>query len=87
MTTIHSDTSGHQCPGPLCTKIVGPEYLACGGHWYQVSKTTRIQVWRAWNNGNGAGADAHRVAMTNAISEMRPFKADILAARKNESEA
>lgn len=68
---------GHVCPGPLCTKPVPYDMLACAGHWYQVSKQTRALVWRTWRNGNGAGSDAHSRAITQAISEMRPFKSDM----------
>lgn len=67
----------HKCPGPLCQKMITHNYLACSGHWYQVSKHCRALVWRTWANGNGAGSEAHRMAMMRAISEMKPFKKDV----------
>lgn len=66
----------HKCPGPLCTKDVSDEMLACSGHWYQVSAATRSAVWRAWSNGMGAGTPAHTAAISNAVSQMTAFKKD-----------
>lgn len=64
----------HECPGPLCAKRVERDKLACPGHWYQVSQPTRARVWRAYRSGDLTG---HAEAMSAAISEMRPFKADL----------
>jgi len=47
--------------------------LACRRRWYQVSRPIRTAVWRAWDNGNGAGTEAHRLAMSLAIADMRPL--------------
>jgi hypothetical protein len=51
--------------------------LACGGHWYQVPRPVRNAVWRAWDNGGGAGSAEHTAAIQAAIGTMRPFKKDM----------
>lgn len=61
----------HRCPGPGCTVQVDPGRLACPHHWYQVSRDTRTRVWRAWDNGWGAGTAEHADAIMAAIAEMR----------------
>lgn len=71
----------HECPGPLCKTSVPDEMLACSGHWYQVRPATRAAVWRAWQNGAGAGTEAHNAAIRNAVSQMTAFKRDQAAAQ------
>jgi hypothetical protein len=47
--------------------------LACSRHWYQVPQRIRSKVWAAWNNGAGAGSAAHRKAITDAMTHMKPL--------------
>lgn len=63
----------HKCPGPGCHQEIPYEMLACPRHWYQVPKPLRTAVWRTWDNGAGAGTDAHTAAITAAIERMRPL--------------
>ncbi len=58
----------HQCPGPGCAKEVDSSMLMCPACWYQVPKPIRTAVWRAWRRGAGAGTQAHRAAMSAAIT-------------------
>jgi hypothetical protein len=51
--------------------------LACSGHWYQVPPPLRSAVWRAWDDGDGAGSAEHAAAITAAVARMRPFKKDM----------
>jgi hypothetical protein len=62
----------HQCPGPECTAEIPATMLACRRHWYQVPKVIRDAVWWAWDGGFGAGSEAHRAAMHEAIRRMTP---------------
>jgi hypothetical protein len=61
----------HECPGPGCEVQVPAHMLACSRHWYQVPRPLRTAVWRAWDNGAGAGTPAHTEAMRRAIANMR----------------
>ena len=63
----------HPCPGPECEAEVPYEMLACSRHWYQVSRTVRNAVYRAWRNGAGGGTEEHLAAMEAAIRQMRPL--------------
>jgi len=62
----------HQCPGPDCQEPIPYDMLACARHWYQVPKSVRNAVWRAWDQGNGAGTPEHDAAIALAIRSMRP---------------
>ncbi len=64
----------HTCPGPECGKEIPYDMLACSRHWYQVPKAIRAAVYRAWNNGQGAGSPAHTAAIAAAIDRMAPLK-------------
>lgn len=57
----------HHCPGLDCGRQVPADQLACRPHWYSLPKPIRTAVWRAWNDGAGAGSDAHTAAITKAI--------------------
>jgi len=57
----------HTCPKDGCSRNVTTDQLACPRHWYQVTKSTRSRVWRAWQSGN---FDAHHEAVQAAIHEM-----------------
>ncbi len=64
----------HACPGPLCKGEVdvAPHMLMCGQDWAALRRDAKPYaqaVWRAWDNGAGAGSPAHRAAMTAAISK------------------
>jgi hypothetical protein len=65
-----NEGTGHECPKNGCTKNVPVEMLACSSHWYEVPKPIRQAVWRAWDNGLGAGSPAHRRAVAAAIRAM-----------------
>jgi hypothetical protein len=48
--------------------------LMCGRDWGALrrgAKPYAQAVWRAWNNGEGAGSAAHRAAMAAAIRKAR----------------
>lgn len=57
----------HTCPGPGCKRRVPSHMLMCRTHWYQVPKPLRNRVYRAWDNGEGAGTGEHRDACNDAI--------------------
>ena len=63
----------HRCPGPDCDKQVPPDMLACPRHWYQVPRPLRSAVYRAWDDGAGAGSPEHTAAIGAAIGKMRPL--------------
>lgn len=68
--------SGHPCPGPLCQgkADVPAHMLMCGRDWGALRRQAKPfaqAVWRAWDNGQGAGSAAHRAAMTAAIRKAR----------------
>lgn len=58
----------HECPADGCQKQVANDMLMCSGHWYKVPAHLRKAVWRAWDNGAGAGSDEHNRAITAAIA-------------------
>lgn len=62
----------HICPAPQCDARIPFNMLACRRHWYQVPKPLRDAVWRAWDNGRGAGSAEHTAAIFAAIARMRP---------------
>lgn len=62
----------HECPGPGCERRVSAMMLACDRHWYQVPRHLRDAVYRAWNDGQGAGTAEHAFAARAAIKWMRP---------------
>lgn len=57
----------HECPRNECQEQVPDTMLACLIHWHAIPKPLRDAVWKAWNNGKGAGTDAHHAAMTRAV--------------------
>lgn len=59
---------GHTCPARGCTQTVAAERLMCAPHWYMTPKPLRNRVWAAWQDGRGAGSDAHTQAILDAIS-------------------
>lgn len=68
--------TGHPCPGPLChgEADVPAHMLMCGRDWGALRRKAKPfaqAVWRAWDNGQGAGSAAHRAAMTAAIRKAR----------------
>ena len=61
----------HECPGPGCTKQVGPSWLMCPGCWFQVPKPVRRAMHIAWSGGVGVGTSAHRAAIRLAVAAVR----------------
>lgn len=71
MSTV--DTS-HECPAPECGRRVSSGRLACTGHWYQLPKHMRDEIWAAWRArgvGYGPALDRHRVAIAAAMDFWR----------------
>lgn len=60
----------HKCPKDGCMAPVPVDMLACRQHWYSVPKPIRMAVWRAWDNGAGAGTPEHTRAIEAAVSAM-----------------
>lgn len=42
----------------------------CREHWYQVPYMLRNRIWATWNNGHGAGSEAHLQAIAAAIEAL-----------------
>ena len=66
----------HRCAAPGCAKTVASTLLMCARHWYQVPRSTRDQVWQAWNRLRQHPRDAqaqagHRAAVRAAIQSVR----------------
>jgi hypothetical protein len=57
----------HRCPGPDCEAQVPDHMLMCRTHWYQVPRSLRNAVWKAWRDGAGSGTAEHTQAITLAI--------------------
>lgn len=57
----------HLCPASRCAEQVPYGQLMCRGHWFMVPGPLRAAVFRAWDDGRGAGTAAHRAAMLAAI--------------------
>lgn len=57
----------HVCPVAGCRQRVRADRLMCRPHWYQVPRPLRDAVWAAWASGDGAGTEAHAMAITAAI--------------------
>jgi hypothetical protein len=57
----------HRCPGAGCSAEVPADRLACPRHWYALPAPLRAAIWRAWDNGAGAGSPAHTAAIAAAL--------------------
>lgn len=59
--------STHECPADGCNRRVAPGMLMCPADWRRVPGPVRRALWRAWDDGAGAGTPAHHAAMAAAI--------------------
>ena len=62
-------TATHLCPGPRCGGKAPIPYdmLMCRADWAAVPRPIRNAVYRAWDNGAGAGTADHQRAVQLAI--------------------
>lgn len=65
--SINNLTLTHQCPKNGCTKAIKHHQYACRNHWYEISKSTRNRIWKAWE---AADISAHVQAMADAQAEL-----------------
>jgi hypothetical protein len=65
---MSEESSRHECPKNGCNKQIDYTMLMCSRHWYEVPKPLRKAVWRAWQDGAGAGTPEHLAAINAAIA-------------------
>lgn len=59
------------CPGAGCQQLIPPQIVACPGHWWQVPRPLRWDVWRAWDGGRGYGSKAWHEAVAAAVKTIK----------------
>jgi hypothetical protein len=67
MAELPHRRSGHECPIDGCTRRVPSHQLLCAPHWRAVPRDLQRALYRTWDNGRGAGTDAHNEAMHAVI--------------------
>jgi hypothetical protein len=64
-------TRRHHCHWPGCTRQVPPAKWGCRDHWYQLPKTLRDRIWRAYRPGqeNGQRPSRDYVAAARSVQD------------------
>lgn len=63
-----TENDTHPCPVGRCVVLVGNHQLMCRKHWKLVPPATQREVYRSWDDGEGAGTVEHKQAMNTAIA-------------------